>query len=100
MQFYFHIAAIRWGIDQHGHPIVTHVKGSYGLDEEPVIEKSRAVIERLIFNQKRVVLKQRHTSWERGVELKSFCANGMCSLRIDYATNLDDHFPIDFPTYC
>lgn len=99
MQFYFHIAAIRWGRDDHGHPIVTHVKGSYQLHEEPLIEKSRSVIERLILNDKRVVLKNWQSEWQRGAELKSFCANGICSIRTDYSTNLDDHFPHDFPTY-
>ncbi|MGL4953224.1 MAG: hypothetical protein ACRC5Q_05415 [Culicoidibacterales bacterium] len=99
MQFYFHVAAIRWGIDEHGHQIVTHVQGSYDLNAESLIEKPRAVIERLIFNDKRVVLKQKHDGWQRGDELKSFCANGICSLRTDYQTNLDDVFPTDFPTY-
>lgn len=98
-KFYFHIAAIRWGYDLHGHPLVTHVKGSYQLDG-PLVEKPRAVIERLIQNEQRVVLKRSVHAWQREAELKSFCAQGLCSLRIDYAPNLDDYFPNDFPTYC
>ncbi|MGL5296771.1 MAG: hypothetical protein ACRDAO_07535 [Culicoidibacterales bacterium] len=98
-QFYFHIAAIRWGIDDSGQPIITDVRGSYQLNTDFLVEKPRAVIERLILNEQRIVLKHYNTQWERGIEVKSFCANGICSLRIDYAPNLDDYFPADFPSY-
>lgn len=99
MKYYFHIAQICWGQDIAGHPIVTHVKGSYDLESEPLVEKTRTVIERLIFNDKRIMLKHCEQVWQRGIELKSYASQGLYSLRIDYETNLDDRFPNDFPTY-